>query len=746
MKNIKKLLAIVLALAMVFALCACGESDNAADTEAEADAEEAEIVDMPEPSEAPEVTYAYSAEFSPISGTDSQYISVSAYDGEKFFAAVDEEADDTYTTAIYSISADGKAEKLAGYSQLEAPANDAQAADFQSGSELEGIAAAGGKLYTIETAFLGYTGDATEEAPDGEWVSERALYLRVLNADGSESSCNALGESASTVLYADSMLATDSGNVIVASDAGVNVYNADGSLKTTIEYPGNAFGLVALSDGTPAVVGWDAGAQTVAPLSADLSTMGSDEYIIPDDAYSVSAGAGEYAFYYTSGMSLYGYSTETREADELFNWVELGVNPDYSSTVYATDAYSMLAPVMAVDGEEVEYDIASISAAEGEQKDVLVLATMYPDDDMIDTVVSYNRGASKAFTIMSYEAEGTDIQNVYALEDAAILQLEGRMPDVIDMAGLSYETMVQEGVLADLSSNLKKADIEYVSAISDALTYNGGIYATATDFSVTTVLGNSEYVGAESGLSYEQYNEALKGITAETEIFEDTDRSSVLWDMLSIYNASHVDYSAYTCDFNTGEFMQLLEFAYTLPETAIEGDSVMLSRSTYYTYDDIISDGAMAYVGYPSSDGSYTNIITVNAGYGIGADSADADAAWTLVQALGENSSAFPAVKSEFEAGFAAAQEVQTDENGEAIHRGIVFDAEGNADYCDALTAEQAAQLEEIVNSATAANSDETIYELVLSKTADYFAGNMSVDEAASAVQTAVGAYLNSMK
>ena len=51
-----------------------------------------------------------------------------------------------------------------------------------------------------------------------------------------------------------------------------------------------------------------------------------DEYILPQNAYQIYPGGGDFLFYYQNGDALYGFREETGEGERLLSWLDANIN------------------------------------------------------------------------------------------------------------------------------------------------------------------------------------------------------------------------------------------------------------------------------------------------------------------------------------------------------------------------------------------------------------------------------------
>ena len=236
-----------------------------------------------------------------------------------------------------------------------------------------------------------------------------------------------------------------------------------------------------------------------------------------------------------------------------------------------------------------------------------------------------------------------------------------------------------------------------------------------------------------------------------------------------------IDYSTGKCNFDSQEFLDILEFCNTFEtetEYDREGDSfpkqisdgrILLNNFNLYEMTEmqmysLMFNEPITFIGYPTVDGSSGNRIMGENCYAITTESKNPDGAWEFIESQLQYEPQpewgrmfrFPTRKDMLEESFEEAmkEEGEYDENGE-----IMLDENGEPiiwpkttwGYDDweaeiyAATPEQVQMVRDLIDSAVAGtNNDETILKIITEEAAAYFEGQKSAQEVAGIIQSRV--------
>lgn len=786
MKNIiRRSAALALAAVMLFALCACGDgSKNQAGKEP-----------VPEFSyesaftriNTPKGTSVYSS----YANADGFYWSTSEKIGEKVpeGAVIEYEGQyDVYGNVLYRIGFDGSMTRLAKYTDIEAWSDEHNTSSYISSMCSDGE----GGLILLTNVY-----ESWNDAPEGvemytdEWYGysnyKENWFLRRVDAEGAELSCAQLDIPEDSGFYVYDMAPAPDGGVLCACDSeGVVCFGLDGKEKYRISTDNWVDNLVTGKDGKIYAFAYEDG---YVLREIDLSAGSFGEAVkLPDNAYNVIDGGGDYDLWYTSGSTVYGFDVATGEGSKLFGWIACDVNNDNMGATYIDEDGTVYVITNEWDSnyENCESSIVTITRRPYDPttaKQTLVLATGYLDWNFKNEIIRFNRTNDKVRVDVN---EYDDPDQLYTEIMA------GKLPDLIDLSYVSQNKLAAKGLLEDLMPYIE-ADSginsdDFFPGVFSAMQKDGKLYSACGSFGINAVIGASSVVGSEPGWNYEQFNAALASMPEGCEPFDSyTTRSDLLTYSLSLDMDSFVDWKSGKCSFDTPEFKQLLTWLsgfenkefdwenYTPDDDSwtriSEGRQMLLATGIYYLDDilqyDSLFGGDCTYIGYPTAFGT-GNLLSFSSGYGMTTACRDKEAAWKLLRVLftpefQKQTWGLPLSRSRFNEMLEEAMtpQYQTDENGNYVldengnkielplysyGMGDEFGGMRNIDVY-AMSQEQADKLVDLINSTTKiSDADTSIYEIVATEAEPFFAGQKSVDEVASIIQSKASIYVNEQR
>ena len=797
-KKFRNIITALLVFAMAMSLAACGNSGS-----------EGAKTDKKD-----EVTpeFVYTSTYKTVS-KGSDWINPTQYTDDGFFCVINDvigqrelnEGEtleyegqlNIYGQKLLFYSYDGSKSELPNYSEMKTESGH----DCSSG--INTIARdKDGNIVTVCNLY-----ESWNDAPDGvdpygeEWYQyykyEEGYYIRVLDATGAEISCAQLTTPSDCEYFYPYNCRVVENKIAVSTDGGVYIFDLDGNycgaIKTNL-YPES---FVTLRDGRNCFTAYDGEKGGYALCVYDVDTLSVTETLkAPDNAWNCMPGSGDYDFYYTNGSNFYGYNAQTETEEKLFNWINVDVDPNNMSSmpyvlpdgrvfcvVNTWDSSYMNCTTDFVYVEKKPYDSVP-------HKSTITLAGQYIDYDLVSTIIKFNRDSDVRIEVKDYSEYNTEEDWNAGLTKLTTEIMAGTVPDIISLNGLPYKQMAVKGLLEDLypyidnDSELSRDD--FFPNILAAKESNGKLCSTVSFFNISTLSGSSSVVGDEPGWTYAEFNEALanmpEGCTALTPYTTSGDilRTGVTLDM-----DRYVNWATGECHFDSQEFIDLLRFADTFPDTfdwnsyEWEDEAQLVSQGlrmlieTYISgfdvnYYDHMFGGESTYIGYPSTTGAGTGayISFYNGNYGLSSSCKEKEAAWKFLRTFFTEKYqtdlwyyGLPCNKAVFNAKLEEEMTPQyvtdvdgnfvLDENGEKVQmsRGGWGDEFGNFYEYYAMTQEQADAITYLVENTTSVyEENNSIMEMVYAQADAFFAGQKSAEEVAKLVQNQVSLYVNEQK
>ncbi len=796
-KNIRTLVWLLVVLSMALGLTACGTAQESKETAA------------------PTEEYVYAPEFTSLADNRKNSFSPKIYTDDGFYATSYEKIGteipegavaeyegqyDKYQSKLYFIGYDGSIQELTEYKPVVMPENTDGKRDYSSDCSLTGIAMApDGNLIAIESAYeTWFDGPEDMERGDENYYQyinyTNSYYIRKLDPSGKEISCAPIEAEPDSYLYAYAMAVDKDGNAIVSNDLAVRVIGPDGKDAAVIEldnYPDSVF---LMKDGTPAITVWGDDSEKVCVLDVAEKTV-SATYPLPQSAYSVVTGGGEYDVYFNDGSYLCGFNFGSEKAERLFNWINCDINggevenfrinEDGSVTV-VTNKYKSYDESYTVEMAKV----SKVPASSLPVKEKLVLATMGIDWDVRNLIIDFNRKSEDCrIEIKDYSEYNTEEDGKAGVTKLTTELLAGTVPDLIDLSGLPYTQLATKGILADLYPYID-ADEEFsrddfFRNVFKALEVNGKLCSTCANFSVNALVGAAKIVGNKIGWTYDEFYEALSKMP---EGCDPLDVTATCYDVLSTCLAldldQYMDWGTGKCSFDSDSFKQLLRFSAGFPESfdwenyewsaesntdtrIAEGRQMLMqayiSSVSDIRYYDFYFGGDATYVGYPTLSGT-GNMLGTGSGFAMSEASAHKDQAWKFLRQFyteeaQENAWSLPTNKNVFNKRL---KEEMTPEYQKDAEGNYLLDEEGNKIEVSkggigtstgevfefyALTQEQADELMELIESTDKISSgNEKMYDIVAKHAKAYYAGDKTLDETVKYIQSEANIYINEQR
>ena len=803
-KNIKSLLTLLLALTLVLSLAACGKQGG----------EETKTDDGEHPD------FVYQAAYKTVESS-GRYMNPRIFTEDGFYAISSEMVGtevpegatieyegqyDVYETRLYFVGNDGSAKKLGGYVPLPRAENPGTYPQFYSGSGISGMAqAADGKLVVVENSYVSYF-DGPEAKLDADdswqyWQYSDEYFIRVLDADGTELS-NAKVDFDMTNSYLTfwNMALDEQGNILCCSDMQVVAVAPDGSVAYTIQSQDYVNTLVQLKDGRLGATWYGNEGMELHILDAAGRKLESEAYKLPNEAYDLLRGGGDYDLYYTSGQSLYGYKLETQEAERILNWLDVDINGNYMAGVSVQEDGSITGILNDYSNRDsVAIELVTLSQVPYDSvphKNELTLAVMDVEYnyDLSNAIIRFNRSSDTSrIRVLDYAQYNTEDDYSAGVTKLTTEILSGNLPDLLCLTGLPYEQLAAKGLLEDLypyqdaDKELNRED--FFPTVLQAMEVDGKLYEVCPTFAINSLIGASSVVGDTPGWTYEEFNAALASMPEGCDPLDRyTTRDSILYTLVNLEMEELVDWNTGKVNFDSQDFIDLLNFAARFPaefdwdnyewteadqaENRIkEGRQMLMGGSIYYIdniiYNDMYFGGETTYIGYPTNKG-VGNMLTLGAGdgalYAMSSSCADKEAGWRFLRGFmtadgQENIWGLPTNRKVFDKQLEESMTPEyrkdaegnyvLDENGEKIQvsRGSYGMADGSVQYIYALTQEQADKLLEVINTTTKVmTSNDSIYNIVSEQAQAFFAGQKSAEEVARLIQSKANIYVNEQR
>ena len=585
-------------------------------------------------------------------------------------------------------------------------------------------------------------------------------------------SCYGLASDADGYLYACMNAWSEDGST---DQFYVEIMDADGNVKGQIEFDDYISKVLTLSDGTVAVVGYSDTGMEMSVIDKEKMQVGEGVEITAETMIPLD----EKNMLISEGTSLYKYNLEDRSKEEYLSWMDCNIS---SSSV---SSFGMLS-----DGTLAVFlnswsnstgastcDIAilkEIDASEASKVTNIDVACMWVDSDVEEKAIEFNKKHDDyKINIIDYsanmdeESDWEDMLNSFTTAVASDTDV-----DIVIFNDYSQVTnFAAKGLMIDLYEFIDSDQVlnreDFLQNVLKACEQDGKLVTLPTYFTLNTVVGKTEDVGKEAGWSLDEMLAFLDSKPEGTQLFYGMTREQALNMCLSLGYSQYINWNDATCNFNSQEFIDVLEFANMFPEefeydeevdeaVLMNEGKVLLTQYYLGDFEQIqmyteVFGGDLTYIGYPTTEGNGAMLSFTNM-YGITKNCEAKDAAWEFIREF-----YLPSEKNDEENyysyyGFSVRQDdfdyyCEQAMNNSANAGGTwgwgSFEVE-----IKPATKEQVDAVKELVSNTTAVNGaiSSDMLNLITEEAAFYFSGEQSAEEVAAKIQSRMEIYLSETK
>ncbi len=500
----------------------------------------------------------------------------------------------------------------------------------------------------------------------------------------------------------------------------------------------------------------------------------------------VTDGAGEYDSILVTSSGMSGYNIETDTATPIIDWMRSGFDTTtmQCSTVLsdgrilcATYVYEMSGGGYSYGGDGMRITLLTRVAPEDvPDKKLITIACWYLDYDLRNKALEFNKNnAEYQIEIKSYMDESDWNDAITNLNNDLIA---GNIPDVLIVANsMPVSSYISKGMFADIykfmdaDEEINKED--YLQNIFEACETDGKLYSIVPSFSIQTLAGKTSLVGEKQGWTVDEFIDFVNA-NPDKQVFRETTKSQFISNLLYQTINDYINYQTGVCNFNTPEFIKLLEFANTFPEeidyetlyndpnwytdqqSAYRTDKVLLSDQYLNRFTTIreLEKGAfgepITFKGYPTSD-STGSAAYANLNLAIMAKGKNTDGAWQFVRTFLQSDYqdkceyAFPIKNSALEIQMEKAKEkpFYMDGDKKVEYENTYWLGESSIDIGVNDDADNQKILNFVKSVKYMVSYDSDLEKIITEETSSFFSGQKSAAEVADIIQNRVSVYIN---
>ncbi|MBD5465558.1 MAG: extracellular solute-binding protein [Lachnospiraceae bacterium] len=478
----------------------------------------------------------------------------------------------------------------------------------------------------------------------------------------------------------------------------------------------------------------------------------------------------EYTFYYYNKQGLYAYDAKSSKTIQLIDWENSNLSSEWLSNIYETSKGEFLC-VNSETTSNQEYEFIKLSAGEetADGKTSVSIAGIHIDNRIKAAALQFNQRNEKYKIVIEDYAK---YEEPLARMNTELIANESF--DLICMKNIPESIFINRGILTDLYAYLENdgniAQDALVTSFLEALSRDGHLYSIAPGFGISTVIGRASQVGDEMGWTIKEFQEITAAMEEEMDIFYAPTNEEVLKQLTNANLDSFVDWKKGECSFDNAAFIGFLEFANQYEESSningasmpsmVQNNELLLVQNTIVDFTDIMLYSRLfgenvAFVGYPTVDGTGNAFDCQGMNMGICSKSKNPEGAWEFLKYLLSEEyqkkycypDYFPVNLKclQYYIDITSADKQFTTEEGitvEPYSCEITYD-----DYqvkMDAMTEEEIELFWRLVNSTTRTNSyDEELMNIILEEAQTYFDDGKPVVDTAKDIEKRVNIYLS---
>lgn len=623
---------------------------------------------------------------------------------------------------------------------------------------------------------------------DGNYTDEGfSLELYSYSLTGEERSRVVLNESREEYMYVNSMDADEKGNVALLTDGKVLLFDMSGAPLSEIDTSslGYVNSLFIDKEGKLNLIVYNDDWTKMTLKVYNLQANSFEEDVeIPGNLTNYSMNPGtNYDLLLTNSMGIYGYNVGDADVTPIMSYINSDLNSSNINRIFEMGDKKLFGIYNDEETWTTRLAVYTyVDPADIPDKEVLMLACHYLDWNMRKRIVDFNK-ENEQYRIMvkDYSTYSTsdDWQAGYTQLNNDILA--GQIPDilVINDNNMPVSSYIAKGLLADIGKMIEEDEElnmeDYMTNVFDAYSVDGKLYSVIPNFYVSTVIGKTADVGETPGWTMEDLK-ALMAKYPDSSVFGDSmTRDTMLWQVLMYSGSRFVDRNTGECNFDSPEFIEMLEFVAQFPEEfdweSVGDDYWMTSETQYRTgktllmQTSIMNFGDFTYmeqgyfgepitlIGFPSEEGIGA-VIMANSQYAISEKSKNKEGAWEFLryyltkdyQMSEDLQWTIPVYKDAVLAHLEEAKErpYWENEDGTKEYYDRTFWLGEEEIIINPLTDEEADELFNYISSVDMAYYfDESLKNIITEEAAALFAGQKSAAEVAEIIQSRAKIYIN---
>lgn len=692
----------------------------------------------------------------------------------------------------YEYDDEGNGKEKFGYYSFNTDGSDKSYVELARSEREQNYSYINSTLFTKAGTIYGVENSVYEDNSDPEnYVYEDRYFLNCWDEDGkllwSERIDNADPDG---YTYCNYLLDGGDGKALAimgGSKYEAVIYGPDGKEMTRKELDQQLFertnSVFTSSDGTLMVMSYNDDWTKFYMQSYDIESgkTGEQAEIPFSTNYSIYPGVSS-DLLLTGGMGVYTWNVGDAEPKMIMSYVNSDLPTNNMRYIQMIDDEHFAAVYNDMNSWETKFSyFTHVDPADIPDKEVLVLGGMYFSSDLKTKVIDFNKTSDQyRITMKDYSIYNTN-------EDWTAGQTRlnsditgGQMPDIMVLNDTSsYGNYVSKGILADVGKLLEEdpelGQLEYLQNVWDAYSIGGKLYAIVPSFNVRTMIAKKSLVGEPETWTMADVEAVLATMPEGATAFGDMMRDSYIYYVLSYAGQDFINVETGKCNFNSQSFIEMLEYAKTLPteypEDYWEDYDYSSYQSQYRENRSLLCDLYMSnirdakntikglmgeeitFVGFPTADSNGSTLSAGNFTFILSARSKHLDGAWQFVRQFltpeyqdSDRLYDMPVLKSAFlnRAKEAMERPYWTDENGNKEYYDDTWYMNGEEIIIEPFTQQELDDICEFIYSVNRMPYyNEDISNIITEEAAAFFEGQKSVQEVVDIIQSRAQVFVN---
>lgn len=556
--------------------------------------------------------------------------------------------------------------------------------------------------------------------------------------------------------------------------------NREGKKAGEYELKGTSgIGNIYIKDNRILVTAWDSQLDKLKLFELNTANKSFSEGVeIPGNS-SLFTGDNKYDFYLSTDKELKGWNVADESPVMICNYIDSDLSTSYMNNIVSYNSDTFIVVYMD-DTKTILSQLNKVNPEDVKDKKVITIGGRYIGYQIKKRVVDYNKNNDNyRIQLVEYSDYDTADEANGGLTRLNLDIAAGKGPDIYLLdETMPIESYISKGLFEDVKPMMEKSGLnidDYASNAMELYKKDNKLYCVVPSFYVQTYVAKQSLTDNIEKWDVKSANELINKLPEGSSLFEYKTKDDVLAEGINYAGNNYIDWDKGTCNFNSEEFIGLLELANSFPkEIDYEGidytglwdnsyrdNKVVLMNVYMGEIGDInyIEKGNIGekvnFVGFPAGDNG-GSIITSNMCLAISSKCSSKDEAWEFISYYlsedyqsSEECYGFPVLKKCLEAQIQKAiqKPYYMDENGNKVEYDQYYYIGDKEILITPMSIERANEVYDYVLSVKQRSfANNEISKIINEEVQGYFEGQKSAQEVANIIQSRVEIYVKENK